>query len=257
MTKSYASNQAQTSSIYNVNYLNSNVYSNSQETSKNQIYSTTNTLQNENSTIYNNSQQNNSSNFNNQTPYFPTYSSQEYVNQNQHQYQCNINSNINNSLTSQNLTTVTSQSALNGNFHIKKPLTESLLNQLNERDVKKKSSIGRMKDSKINSKLEAKALDKQRSISESVSPLSNAYSSSFISSNDDLGQCFITDNEEQSDNVENTDDEEEDGDDESEMDESDDDDEEDVEPREKKTNSAWNKNALSAPWIQPGKKKKI
>ena len=213
-------------------------------------------MQNENNVTYAN-QQNINSNFNNQASYFPLYSTQEYINQSYdsslYSSKFNIISN-NNNPSSQNVNNGSSLSALNGKFQIKKPLTESLTNQINKRDDSKKSNIAQIKSTKLNSKLESKKLDKQKSISESVSPLLNAYS--FLSSNEEQGQSYITDNDEQSDDVENTDEEDEeneDGDDESESDESDG---EDEEPREKKSNASWNKSALSAPWIQPGTQKK-
>jgi hypothetical protein len=259
-TKSFTQNHLQANSNYGTNYLNSNTYANNQ-TSKNQVYALSNLLPNDNGIVYTN-QENTNSNYINQSSYFPSYSGQEYVNQSydSSQYKYNSNANSNATLASQTLSTVSN----GNNFQAKKPLTDSILNQTNKRDEKKKPSMAQIKNS--SSKLESKKVNSQKSISDSLSPLSNTFSSPYLSSTDEQAQIFITDTDGQSDNVESTEDEEnEDGDDESEMDDSDndndDDDEEedddDGDEKAKDKKSAWNKSALSAPWIQPGEHFKL
>jgi len=250
----------QANSNYGSIYLNSNTYGNNQA-SKNQVYSSSNILPSDNGIAYTN-QENTNSNYINQSSYFPSYTGQEYVNQgydsSQYKYN-NNNANSNATLASQNVSAVSS-----GNFQAKKPLTDSILNQTNKRDAKKKPSMAQIKNMNTTSKLEAKKVNSQKSISESLSPLSNTFSSSYLSSTDEQAQIFIADTDGQSDNVESTEDEEnEDGDDESEMDDSDEDDDEEEddgdgdEKAQKDKKSTWNKSALSAPWIQPGEHFKL
>ena len=101
-------------------------------------------------------------------------------------------------------------------------------------------------------KSEAKKIAKQKHMAafSSLSPSSNAFSSSFLSSTEENDFACKLGNEGECD------DDDDDDDDESDDDINDSSDEEESNNRDKKTNTTWNKTQLSAPWIQPGKKRR-